>query len=88
MMGHVCAKTNGKIFVAEDGGALVAKLPRARVDEIVAAGEGERFDPLGNGRPMKEWVRVEEAGDDPLSDWLALAAEARAFVDQRASLSG
>jgi hypothetical protein len=31
------------------------KLPRERVDELVEAGAGHRFDP-GHGRLMKEWV--------------------------------
>ena len=34
---------------------LVVKLPRSRVDELVAAGEGDRFDP-GHGRIQKEWL--------------------------------
>jgi len=51
------------------------KLPRARVDTLVAAKQGERFDP-GHGRLMKEWVVVEPGA----GDWLALAKEARAFV--------
>lgn len=37
------------------GGQLVVKLPKARVDALVGAGEGARFD--GNkGTPMKEWL--------------------------------
>lgn len=55
---------------------FVVKLPRARVDELIAAGEGKRFDP-GHGRLMKEWLAV-----DPASRklWLALAREAMEFV--------
>jgi hypothetical protein len=34
-------------------GALVGKLPVSRVDELLAAGLGERFDP-GHGRLMKD----------------------------------
>ncbi len=58
-------------------GALVLKLPAARVDALIAAGRGVRFDP-GHGRVMKEWVALAGSGDD--EDWLALAREARAFV--------
>jgi hypothetical protein len=55
---------------------FVVKLPRPRVDELVAAGKGTRFDP-GHGRLMKEWLQVE---DTLQGDWLALAKEAKAFV--------
>lgn len=76
MMGYDCAKVSGKIFVSSGGGAFIFKLPRQRVDEMVAAGEGEPFDPLDNGRVMKEWVRV----PDPDEKAIALADEAREFV--------
>ena len=76
MMGFPCAKVDGKIFVSDDDGALVLKLPRERVEQMIAAGEGERFDPLGNDRAMKQWVRV----PDPGPDAIALADEAREFV--------
>jgi hypothetical protein len=69
MMGHQCAKVSGKMFVSCGDDAFVYKLPRERVNELVASGEGEPFDPGGTGRVMKEWVRVP-----------ALADEAREFV--------
>jgi hypothetical protein len=65
----------GKIFVMLAGGKLVVKLPRERVDELVAAGKGEHFDP-GHGRKMKEWVSIH--GKKP--PWIELAQEAHAFV--------
>ena len=74
--GSTSLKTNGKIFAMLVKGRLVVKLDRRRVDALVAAGEGERFDP-GHGRVMKEWLAVESASDD---EWLALATEAEAFV--------
>ena len=57
-------------------GAFVVKLPKPRVDALVASGDGKRFDP-GHGRLMKEWIAI-----DPTSDveWLPLAREALAFV--------
>ena len=73
--GSTSLKTNGKIFAMLVNGRLVVKLDRRRVDELVAAGDGERFDP-GHGRLMKEWVVIEPGG----GDWLALAKEARRFV--------
>jgi hypothetical protein len=66
---------NGKIFAMLVRGALVVKLPKERVDALVEAGEGERFDP-GQGRLMREWLVV-EAGGLP---WVALAKEAHQFV--------
>lgn len=65
---------DGKIFAMLSRGKFVAKLPRQRVDELVKAGQGERFDP-GHGRLMKEWVAV---GAEP--SWSDLAKEACTFV--------
>ena len=65
----------GKIFAMLVKGRLVAKLPRHRVEEIVAAGFGRPFEP-GPGRVMKEWVSVDEGGPA----WLELAREAHRFV--------
>ena len=72
-------KVRGKIFAMPAQGTLVLKLPANRVDALVAAGLGTRFD-LGPGRVMKEWVALSGAGEDR---WLALAREARAFVAAR-----
>jgi hypothetical protein len=66
---------NGKIFAMMVKGNFVVKLPRARVEELVAAGKGTHFDP-GHGRLMKEWVAM--AGGKP--GWVALAQEAHRFV--------
>jgi hypothetical protein len=66
---------NGKIFAMMVKGKFVVKLPRARVDALVAAGKGEYFD-TGAGRLMKEWVAM--AGGR--AGWVALAQEAYGFV--------
>jgi hypothetical protein len=66
---------NGRIFAMLTRGQFVAKLPKPRVDEIVAAGQGVYFDP-GHGRLMKQWVAL--AGRQ--GSWVALAQEAHAFV--------
>jgi len=56
--GSGALKANGKIFaMVSSQGAFVVKLPKERVDELVAFGKGERFDP-GHGRAMKEWIAV------------------------------
>jgi hypothetical protein len=70
-------KVNAKIFAMLVNGHLVVKLPRQRVDDLIAAGAGERFAP-GHGRQMKEWLSVEPTAE---GDWLPLAREAMAFVD-------
>ncbi len=67
--GHIFAMVSSK-------GEYVVKLPRARVDALVAAGAGHRFDP-GHGRIMKEWLALDPGADQ---DWLGLAREALAFV--------
>ena len=72
----------GKIFAMLWRGRLVVKLPRARVDALVAAGEGERFDPRRDGRVMREWLVLETASQ---VEWLALAREALTFVGSPAS---
>src|SRR5262245_40088907 len=75
MMASFGLKVNGRIFAMFSRGAFVAKLPRARVDELVAAGTGVRFD-AGKGTPMKEWISVPGAK----STWVDLAKEAYRFV--------
>jgi hypothetical protein len=69
-------KVNGKIFaMMSSKGKFVVKLPKECVDELVASGKGEYFDP-GHGRVMKEWVAVGSGG----ASWVQLAREAYAFV--------
>jgi hypothetical protein len=65
-----------KIFAMLVRGQLVVKLPRRRVDELVADGHGERFD-ANKGTPMKEWFTL-----DPDSElaWPPLAREALDFA--------
>jgi hypothetical protein len=67
---------NGRIFAMMERGRLVVKLPKMRVNEIVTSGRGKNLE-AGLGSVMKEWVVVES---DEL-DWVALAREAREFVD-------
>ena len=70
-------KVQNKIFAMLVEGKLVVKLPKPRVDALVASGEGERFDPRHDGRLMKEWVTVEPTSEE---EWLPLAREAMEFV--------
>lgn len=75
--GSSALKVHGKIFaMVSSAGAFVVKLPKQRVEELVAAGQGQRFDP-GHGRLMKEWLALEKGSTQ---EWLALAQEALQFV--------
>jgi len=77
MFGAPGLKTGGKFFVTLFRGELSVKLPKERVDELVASGVGSPFEPM-EGRAMKEWLALApEAGADR---WKAHAVEARAFV--------
>ena len=75
--GNVVLKRAAKIFVMSIGQDFVAKLPRDRVDELVASGAGVRFDPRRDGRVMKEWIVVSPAR---ARQWPKLADEAFAFA--------
>jgi hypothetical protein len=75
MMASFGLRVKGKIFAMHVRGDCVVKLPRARVDALVASGAGRRFEP-GPGRIMKEWVAVPPGA----ADWVVLAREAYAFV--------
>ena len=68
-------KVDNKIFAMVVRGALVVKLPKARVDALVAAKAGRRFEP-GPGHVMKEWISMTASKPDAV----ALGREAFAFV--------
>jgi len=68
----------GKLFATLRKDELLLKLPAPRVEALIAAGDGTRFDP-GHGRPMKEWVTVRPGSGE---DWLELAREAMRFLER------
>jgi TfoX/Sxy family transcriptional regulator of competence genes len=70
--GSSALKYRGKIFAMLVRGRLVVKLPKARVTELVAAGEGGHFD-ANKGTPMKEWFTLDESSG---LSWSALSREA------------
>lgn len=76
--GSTSLKAGGKIFAMLVKDRLVVKLPSKRVEELVAQGLGDRFDP-GHGRVQREWLSLRSASAD---DWLAMAIESEAFVDR------
>lgn len=79
--GSDALQVDGRIFAMVSQGRVVLKLPRERVATLVASGDGAPFD-AGKGRPMKEWVVVEEGAYEQL---LSLGQEAQAFVSRRGS---
>jgi hypothetical protein len=56
-------------------GALVVKLPGARVHELITSGQAEPFAPAG--RTFREWAAIDP---DRLEQWPSLLDEALAFV--------
>lgn len=69
-------KVDGHIFAMLVRGELVVKLPRERVAQLVALGEGKYFD-AGKGRPMREWFVLSPTSK---MQWLPLAKQAMDFV--------
>ncbi len=78
--GSHALRFDNKIFAMLVRGRLVVKLPKARVDALVAAGEGIRFD-ANKGTPMREWLCL---APESRLDWPALADEALDFAGRRA----
>src|SRR5437016_4063730 len=74
--GRSALRYEKKIFAMFVRGRLVLKLPARRVDELVAEGEGVRFD-ANKGTPMKEWLSLDP---DSGLDWLEVAQEALGFA--------
>jgi hypothetical protein len=74
--GSGALKVRGKIFALLDSKMqIVLKLPKSRVDELVASGGGSRFEPR-RGKAMKEWLVV----GNEYHSVMELAKEACAFV--------
>lgn len=61
MMGYPCLRVAGRFFASSDrgSGALIIKVPAARVKELIAAGLGAAFAPAG--RPFREGVAISVA---------------------------
>jgi hypothetical protein len=76
MMGFPCVRRAGRFFASFDprAEALVVKLPRDRVAELVESGLGDPFAP--NGRVFREWVSLREPDREV---WRGILAEALDF---------
>jgi hypothetical protein len=83
LFGVLVLKTGGKPFAGLYKKDLVVKLGVDRVQEMLKVKSGAHFDPSGAGRPMKEWIRIKEPASSAKKKWLALAHEARTFVEQK-----
>ncbi|MCP3757254.1 MmcQ/YjbR family DNA-binding protein [Streptomyces sp. TBY4] len=77
MMGFPCLRVSGAFFASCDprSGDLIVKLPRERVEQLIASGAGGPFAPAG--RTFREWVVI---GDRDADRWAELIDEARVFV--------
>ena len=75
MFGSKGLRTGTKFFAVWWHEQLVVKLPPARLDELVAAGHGQPFEPM-EGRRMNGWLVL---GDS--APWPPLVDEARAWVE-------
>lgn len=78
MFGSEGVRIRGKVFAFLGfDGTLMAKLPSARIDALVAAGVGRRM--VMKGRPLREWIEV---GIDRGSAWPEIVRDAYAFLDE------
>jgi len=60
MFGMPCLKVNGKIFACFWEGSLTVKLPVEEVAKALKTTGIIILDPMGNNRPMKEWILINE----------------------------
>jgi TfoX/Sxy family transcriptional regulator of competence genes len=77
MFGSQGLRTGRKFFAIWWQDQLVVKLPPARLQELVATGQGDPFEPM-EGRRMNGWLLLRSA------EWEPLVAEARAHVEAQA----
>jgi len=69
--------SRSSIFAMLSGaGGFIVKLPEARVQSLVAEGQGVQWD-ANKGKPMREWIQISSTDPDV---WLGLADEAFAYV--------
>lgn len=78
MMGFPCLRVGGAFFASCDHrtGDLIVKLPRDRVEQLIADGVGKPFTPAG--RTFREWVLIDDRDE---TRWAELIEEARTFVN-------
>ena len=76
-MGGRCARVSGEFLALADfkDSGLVVKLPRERVDALIAAGTGQPFAPAG--KVFREWIAIPYRHR---RRWRALVREGVGFV--------
>jgi hypothetical protein len=78
MFGTIGLRVRGKVFaVAVHSGGLMAKVPEARAQELLASGDATPM--VMRGREMREWVVA--PGDASDEVWTRLLDEAYAYLD-------
>jgi hypothetical protein len=77
MFGMPVAKVNGKAFMGLFQEEIILKLDSVSLKEALALPNAHLFDPMGNGRLMKEWVQIPFIGPEI---WEKLARQARLYV--------
>jgi hypothetical protein len=77
IMGGRCARVAGEFLGLVDfkNSGMVVKLPRSRVDELIAQGIGQPFAPAG--KVFREWIAIAKPDR---RRWSKLLDEAVAFV--------
>jgi TfoX/Sxy family transcriptional regulator of competence genes len=81
MFGMPALKVGGKAFAGLWEKQLLVKVGAPRAQELLKTKTGRSADPSGRGRPMKEWIAIKEPAAQAKQKWLALAEEAKAFVE-------
>jgi hypothetical protein len=77
MFGMPVAKVNGKAFMGLFQEEIILKLDSISRKEALALPNAHLFDPMGNGRLMKEWVQIPY---ENVQIWAKLANQARLYV--------
>lgn len=77
MFGSQGLRTGRKFFAIWWQEHLVVKLPADRLQELVAAGQAEVFEPMP-GRPMNGWGLLQDS-----AEWDPLVTEARTYVESQ-----
>jgi len=77
MFGSEGLRLRGKVYAFVGySGALIVKLPRGRIDELIAEGTVVRLEM--RGRAMREWA---SCAQPDAATWAQLVDEARDFLD-------
>jgi hypothetical protein len=77
MFGMPCLKAHGKAYAGFFKDAMVFKLRPPAHTEALALSGARLFDPMGQGRAMKEWVEVPF---EHAAYWRELSRAALAYV--------